>query len=199
MKTAIVNLTICVWACALLSCRPPGVGSAAPDPLTAASEPVLSESAGSSSASIVRSMAKLRSVTGSALPSSTKCNDGNGNEANCCIFVAGYTDHADGGGGLFCYKPSSPAADDGGTVIKPTSVSGNGRWIRALAGNDYDLRWFGARCDNAHADDAALDAALVAVGAAAGTLLLPAGRTCLLTGQQPISWRRSTMPRAAAG
>lgn len=62
------------------------------------------------------------------------------------IILKGYYVEGDGGGGTFYWDATSTAADNGGTVIKPTSISGAGRWIR-FAYQDIDIRFFGAKGD----------------------------------------------------
>lgn len=119
---------------------------------------LLSEDGTTTSSSMaVKSIAKLRAISGSALPTSSNCNDGTTANQACCILVNGYADHADGGGGIFCYKPSSTAADDGGTVIKPTS--GSGRWHRSFSG-PLNVRWFGAKGDGKQDDAPAIQRAV---------------------------------------
>jgi hypothetical protein len=151
------------------------------------SNPLLAESS-ASSASAVRNIARLRELTGTSLPSSTNCNDGgSGANQNCCIFVTGYIDHADGGGGMFCYKPNYPAVvDNGGTIIKPNSVgSGNpGRWIRSTDGS-FNVRWFGATGNGMTVDAGAIQKAVRAAEVnGGGRVHLPKG-TYLFNGTPP--------------
>lgn len=73
--------------------------------------------------------------------------------------VAGYYAPGDGGGGQFYYDPAAGDADNGGTVIAPTS--GSGRWLRAYSGA-VDVRWFGAKGDGATDDSDAFIAAMSA-------------------------------------
>src|SRR5258708_28629308 len=99
----------------------------------------------SSASSSVRDIATLRALTSTALPSSMNCDDGTGASGTaCCIMVHGYVDHADGGGGVFCYKPHFGAGllDDQGTVVKPNSVlqASAGRWLRTIPANTFDVR-----------------------------------------------------------
>lgn len=62
------------------------------------------------------------------------------------IFVAGYHSVGDGGGGTFVWNPSMIKDDNGGTIIKPNSYSGPGRWVRSYSGPVYP-EWFGAKKD----------------------------------------------------
>lgn len=55
----------------------------------------------------------------------------------------GYYSAGDGGGNSFYWDGTSTATDNGGTVIKPTSVSGAGRWL-ALDDTRASLAQFGA-------------------------------------------------------
>jgi|GEM_PF-2178739 len=87
------------------------------------------------------------------------------------IIVRGYYADADGGGGLFLWNATSTAAEDGGTVIKPTAVgTGAGRWLRFVPGGSLpSALWYGARGDGTTDDTVALKAWI-----AAGGGLLPA-------------------------
>ena len=55
----------------------------------------------------------------------------------------GYYSPGDGGGNSFVWSSTSTATDNGGTVIKPTSVGGAGRWL-ALDNKRVSLNQFGA-------------------------------------------------------
>lgn len=48
------------------------------------------------------------------------------------VRTAGYGAPGDGGAGRFVWSAASTATDDGCTVVKPTAVSGAGRWLRSL-------------------------------------------------------------------
>jgi hypothetical protein len=73
----------------------------------------------------------------------------------------GYYSAGDGGENTFYWDSTSVASDNGGTVIKPTSVSGAGRW---LAVNSYGVyvRQFGAKGDGATDDTASITNAISA-------------------------------------
>jgi len=71
--------------------------------------------------------------------------------------VAGYYAVGDGGGGDFWFDGDSVVADNGGTVIAPTS--GSGRWLRVVEGS-VSLKWFGARGNGSTNDTAAVQAAI---------------------------------------
>lgn len=80
---------------------------------------------------------------------------------NAIIYVQGYYAANDGGGGLFIYDSASTATDDSGVTIKPTAVSGAGRWIRQInEGSHYNVRWYGAKGDGSTDDASAIQAAL---------------------------------------
>ncbi|CAO4174128.1 glycosyl hydrolase family 28-related protein [Methylorubrum aminovorans] len=83
---------------------------------------------------------------------------------NLTVSVAGYYAAADGGGGTFAWSPTSTAADDGVVTIKPTAVSGAGRWQRVLAG-PLSIRMAGARGDGVADDGPSIRAAYVAAAA----------------------------------
>jgi len=84
--------------------------------------------------------------------------------------VAGYAAPGDGGAGIFIYMTASTLADNGGTVIQPTS--GAGRWLRAFDGNEVNVEWFGAKGDGATNDQPSIQAAINAVSAAGGSVKL---------------------------
>ena len=58
----------------------------------------------------------------------------------------GYYAAGDGGGNAFYWDGTSTATDNIGTVIKPTAVSGAGRWL-AVNPNNINVRQFGAKTD----------------------------------------------------
>jgi hypothetical protein len=123
---------------------------------------------------------RLRSAT---VPSTTACNGTSTANGPCCINVAGYYEHGDGGGGTFCYDANSTATEDLGLVVKPNSNPAKGRWIRQVH-SDWEVLWFGARCDgneiNKNVDTVAFRQAVKSAHRTGGTLLLPAGRACIL-------------------
>lgn len=84
--------------------------------------------------------------------------------------VLGYYVAGDGGGGPFYWDASSTAADDGATVIKPTAVSGAGRWI--ALGDMSDVRRWGCKLDGSN-DAVAFQNALNYASDNGVTLILP--------------------------
>lgn len=62
------------------------------------------------------------------------------------VYVRGYYTSGDGGGGNFYWSDTATSADNGGTIIKVTSIV-TGRWKRIITG-DVDFRMFGARGDS---------------------------------------------------
>ena len=60
-----------------------------------------------------------------------------GSEKEPVAQTSGYYNAGDGGGNSFYWDGTSSAVDNGGTIIKPTFVSGAGRW---LAVNPKDIR-----------------------------------------------------------
>ncbi len=73
------------------------------------------------------------------------------------VSLDGYTHAHDGGGGMFVWDSSASSADNGGSIIQPTGLSGNGRWIRLFDG-PVDVRWFGAIADGVTDCTAAIQA-----------------------------------------
>lgn len=96
------------------------------------------------------------------------------------MVVFGYYAVGDGGGGLFRWNGASVVADNGGTVIQPSSLPAAGRWERICEGL-LDVRWFGAKGDNTANDMAAVVAAEAAAGSVG--LLFPAGTYKLSSSQ----------------
>lgn len=66
------------------------------------------------------------------------------------VYVRGYYTAGDGGGGNFYWSDTATAADNGGTIIKATSIT-TGRWKRIITG-DVDFKMFGARGDSVSDD-----------------------------------------------
>ena len=79
--------------------------------------------------------------------------------------MSGYYAIGDGGANSFVYSTASTATHNGGTVIKPTSVSGAGRWL-AVFSNYIDLRWFGAKSGTGVNTAPEIQAAFTAASAA---------------------------------
>lgn len=59
----------------------------------------------------------------------------------------GYYSAGDGGANAFYWDSTSVATDNSGTIIKPTSVSGAGRWL-AVNSDVCNVKQFGAKGDN---------------------------------------------------
>jgi peptidoglycan hydrolase-like protein with peptidoglycan-binding domain len=87
------------------------------------------------------------------------------------VQVQGYYSAGDGGGGTFIWNAASTAADNGGSIIAPTS-GGTGRWIRSTTpSNTYTPEMFGAYHDGTHNDVPAINAAILALNAQGGSVL----------------------------
>ena len=85
--------------------------------------------------------------------------------------TSGYYAAGDGGGNRFYWDGTSGATDNGGTVIKPTFVSGAGRWL-AIESKKANVLQFGARGNNNADDYQFIQSALDAVGSF-GVLIFP--------------------------
>jgi hypothetical protein len=106
--------------------------------------------------------------------------------------VLGYYAIGDGGGGPFYYNSASMAVDDGGTVIRPTSVaeSDPGRWLRNYSG-PLSIRCFGAKGDGDSAAAVVNTAAFhtaIALFASGGTIFVPCGNYRITGG---LTWGSS--------
>jgi len=102
-------------------------------------------SIGSTQVQSVNNIAALRLKTGTTT-------------ANSAVTL-GYYSPADGGGNSFYWSSTSTATDNGGTIIKPTSVGGAGRWL-AVNTSYITPEIFGAVGDGSTNDYTALQGAL---------------------------------------
>lgn len=88
-----------------------------------------------------------------------------GTSINEQVFLLAHTENTGVGGGTFTWLPSSTDDDNNGTIIKPTSVTGAGRWVRFC--DAYFVEDFGAynsASDNTQAFADAIKAAGNGVG-----------------------------------
>ena len=88
--------------------------------------------------------------------------------------VAAHAADVAGGGGTFVWDPATTAPDDDGLIIRPDVVGPGspGRWVRRLAGEDLDLRMFGAKGDGVSDDRGPLQRAVEALLARGGGRLI---------------------------
>jgi len=107
-------------------------------------------SLGSTQVQSFNSIAALRLRSGTTIANAAK--------------TLGYYSAGDGGGNSFYWDSTSVATDNGGTVIKPTAVSGAGRWL-AVKPTFVNVAQFGAKGDGITDDYAKIQAALTAAGA----------------------------------
>lgn len=75
------------------------------------------------------------------------------------VFMEGYYEPGDGGGGMLVWMGTSNKADNGGTVFVPDSAPSNGRWERGPVDGFVPIRWFGAKGDGVTSDAAAFASA----------------------------------------
>lgn len=87
--------------------------------------------------------------------------------------LLGYYTPGDGGGGQFYWDATSTATDNGGTIIKVTSIT-TGRWIRLFSGS-VTAKQFGARLDGIQDDVAFINNALVAMAGTGIHVVLDVG------------------------
>lgn len=93
------------------------------------------------------------------------------------IFTRGYYTAGDGGHALYRYSSTSSSADNGGTVIAPTT--GSGRYLLQFD-RVINVRQFGAKGDNTTDDTAALAAAVTTSEDGTYPIYVPRG-TYLIT------------------
>jgi len=89
-------------------------------------------SLGSTQVQSFNSIAALRLRSGTTIANAAK--------------TLGYYEEGDGGDNSFYWDGTSTATDNAGTVIKPTAVSGAGRWL-AVNPNNINVLQFGAKTD----------------------------------------------------
>ncbi|MBP8110990.1 MAG: right-handed parallel beta-helix repeat-containing protein [Agitococcus sp.] len=118
-------------------------------------------SLGSTQVQSFNSIAALRLRSGTTIANAAK--------------TLGYYSAGDGGGNSFYWDSTSTATDNAGTVIKPTAVSGAGRWL-AVDTSYINVKQFGAVGDGVADDTTPIQAAVDSIGAAGGgTLSFPSG------------------------
>lgn len=102
--------------------------------------------------------------------------------------VSGYYASGGAGGGTFVYNLASAVADNGGTVIAPTS--GGGRWLRPVS-TTFNVVEFGAKGDASTNDTAAIQSATTAaIAVVDATVYFPAGDyriSSAITGAEPLA------------
>jgi len=107
-------------------------------------------------------MTALRAITTSGL-------------TNAVAILQGYAAANDGGQGIFIWNSASTATDDDGVYIIPVTNPASGRWQRVVESH-YNVKWWGAKGDNATNDKAAIQKAVDFVKAlGSGTVYFPKG------------------------
>ena len=81
--------------------------------------------------------------------------------SNQKVSTLGYYSIGDGGANNFYYNSSSVDTDNGGTIIKPSSISGAGRWL-AVNPDVCNIKQFGAKYDGSSNDTSYVTAAVAA-------------------------------------
>lgn len=93
--------------------------------------------------------------------------------------VEGYDEVGDGGGGIFIWDPSSTLMDDGGLVIRPSSIDYDdpGRWLRLYDKGPVHAAWFGCVPREVNKTNGDINrAALIRALSASSHVKLPSGR-----------------------
>jgi len=89
--------------------------------------------------------------------------------------MLGFTTAGDGGGGLWYWDDASTATVNIGTVVKPTAISGAGRWLRVYEPGRINVRWFGATGGGVSDDLAEITAATEVAEDLGSAVFFPAG------------------------
>ena len=79
--------------------------------------------------------------------------------ADNVVFVKWHSTAGDAGGGLFYWSAASVATDNGGTIIKLTSVT-TGRYLRIMTDRVVTPNMFGAKMDGSTDDTSAINSAI---------------------------------------
>lgn len=90
------------------------------------------------------------------------------------VYLAGYYEIGDGGGGSFLWNEKSTDKDNGGTVIAPNAAE-TGRFIRMCDENVRNVRWFGAVGTGKKDDWKAIQNAIDSLPLNGGTVIFPGG------------------------
>jgi len=90
------------------------------------------------------------------------------------VMLAGYRSPRDGGGGTFYWDASEALPEDGGTIFAPAGAKA-GRYVRVRENHRIHVKWFGAAGDGKTDDTAAIQAAIDALPASGGEVILPGG------------------------
>ena len=90
------------------------------------------------------------------------------------VYLRGYAENGDGGGGSFYWDEASTAADNGGTIIKTNTLE-KGRFIRVCEPTYRNVKWFGAAGSGKKDDTKAIQAAIDSLPQSGGTVVLPGG------------------------
>lgn len=126
----------------------------------------------------VRSVSDLRATDYFAIAARKKSSND-----KIKVTTLGVNSVGDGGGGDWYYDLASTETDNTGTVVKPTSVSGAGRWKRTLTNRTINAKWFGIKANGYEDNRARLINALSAASKMSnefdntynyGTLYIPA-------------------------
>jgi len=136
-------------------------------------------SLGSTQVQSFNSIAALRLRSGTTIANAAK--------------TLGYYSAGDGGANAFYWDGTSVATDNGGTIIKPTSVSGAGRWL-AVDTSYINVKQFGAVADGVTDDTTAIQAALDA----AVVVSLPAGTYTITSTLVFNDWGKSLIGESIA-
>jgi len=118
-------------------------------------------SLGSTQVQSFNSIAALRLRSGTVIANAAK--------------TLGYYAAGDGGGNSFYWDSTSTATPNGGTVIKPTAVSGAGRWLAVDTSSYINVKQFGAVGDGVADDTAAFMSAFAKIKTSGGAIYVPAG------------------------
>ncbi len=96
-----------------------------------------------------------------------------GSSTTAIAIVMGYHTPGDGGGGVFRWHTAAPLPVANNGIVFGTSAAG--RWVRVHEQSYVNVKWFGAKGDDAANDQPAIQAAIDTLKTTGGVVFFPAG------------------------
>ncbi len=105
-------------------------------------------------------------------------------------------------GGMLSPTAGTTITLNGSVTAGPRQHIFTGAGTVAFSGGNsagLNVMWWGAKCNGTTADDAPVQAALTAAGGFQGTVLIPAGNTCLIAGQLMMDGLKNVLITSSTG